>query len=100
MNCSAPTSSCMHTKHSIVVLSNYNCFSAAHVMYECGMRLETELFTIDGIKRQAKSFLACLNCLKLVSCFLVSTWNAYHQVKIEVCEKVIAPKIVSFFLCR
>ena len=36
-------------------------------MYECGMRLGTELFNHEGLKRQAKSFLACINCLKLVN---------------------------------
>ena len=40
---------------------------AAHVMYECGMRLGTEVFNLDGLKRQAKCYLACINALKLVS---------------------------------
>ena len=35
-------------------------------MYECGLRLGTEMFTAEGLRRQAKSYLACLNCLKLV----------------------------------
>ncbi len=35
-------------------------------MYECGMRLGTEVFTPEGLQRQAKCYLACLNCLKLV----------------------------------
>ena len=35
-------------------------------MYECGMRLGTEVFSVDGLKQQAKCYLACLNCLKLV----------------------------------
>ena len=48
-----------------VMKENYR--KAAHVMYECGMRLGTELFTLEGLKRQAKCYLACLNCLKLVS---------------------------------
>jgi len=47
-----------------VMKENYR--KAAHVMYECGMRLGTELFTLEGLKRQAKCYLACLNCLKLV----------------------------------
>jgi hypothetical protein len=36
-------------------------------MYECGMRLGTEVFNLDGLKRQAKCYLACINSLKLVS---------------------------------
>ena len=42
-------------------------FIAAQVMYECGMRLGTELFTPVGLKRQAQCYLACLNCLNLVN---------------------------------
>ncbi len=36
-------------------------------MYECGMRLGTEVFTPQGLEKQAKCYLACLNCLKLVN---------------------------------
>ena len=35
-------------------------------MYECGMRLGTEVFNLEGLKRQAKCYLACINALKLV----------------------------------
>ena len=48
-----------------VMKENYR--KAAHVMYECGMRLGTELFTLEGLKKQAKCYLSCLNCLKLVN---------------------------------
>jgi len=44
-----------------------NFRKAALVMYECGMRLSTEVFTPEGLARQAKCYLAALNCLKLVS---------------------------------
>jgi len=47
-----------------VTKENYR--KAAHVMYECGMRLGNELCTLEGLKRQAKAYLACINCLKLV----------------------------------
>lgn len=47
-------------------ISKENYRKAAHVMYECGMRLGTEVFTHDGLKRQAKCYLACINALKLV----------------------------------
>ena len=47
-----------------VTKENYR--KAAHVMYECGMRLGNELCTLEGLKRQAKAYLASINCLKLV----------------------------------
>eukprot|EP00095_Tigriopus_kingsejongensis_P000570 snap_masked-scaffold372_size192401-processed-gene-0.15 protein:Tk00570 transcript:snap_masked-scaffold372_size192401-processed-gene-0.15-mRNA-1 annotation:"nuclear pore complex protein nup160-like protein" len=48
-----------------VMKENYR--KAAVVMYEYGMRLGTEMFNLEGLKRQAQAYLACLNCLKLVS---------------------------------
>ncbi len=48
-----------------VMKENYR--KAAHVMFECGMRLGTEMFNVAGLKRQAKCYLACLNCLNLVN---------------------------------
>lgn len=50
----------------IVRIVFVSSFSAAHVMYECGMRLGTEVFNKEGLKRQAKCYLACINALKLV----------------------------------
>ena len=47
-----------------VTKENYR--KAAHVMYECGMRLENELCNQEGLQRQAKAYLSCINCLKLV----------------------------------
>ncbi len=47
-----------------IMKENYR--KAALVMYECGMRLGTEVFTPEGLQKQAKCYLACLNCLKLV----------------------------------
>jgi len=39
---------------------------ASHVMYECALRLGTESFSLEGLQRQAKCYLACINALKLV----------------------------------
>ena len=49
----------------------YGLILAAHVMYECGMRLGIEVFNLDGLKKQAKCYLACINALKLVSCIVL-----------------------------
>ena len=35
-------------------------------MYECALRLGTEAFSPAGLRRQAQSYLACINALKLV----------------------------------
>lgn len=48
-------------------IAKENYRKAAHVMYECGMRLNTEVFNLDGLKRQAKCYLSCINALKLVN---------------------------------
>ena len=48
-------------------VSKDNYRKAAHVMFECGMRLATEVFNAEGLKRQAKCYLACLNSLSLVN---------------------------------
>ena len=44
-----------------------NYRKAAHVMYECGNRLGLELSSLQGVKKQAQSYLACINSLKLVN---------------------------------
>jgi hypothetical protein len=41
-------------------------------MYECALRLGTEAFSLEGLQRQAKCYLACINALNLVS-FIVFT---------------------------
>ena len=48
-----------------VMKENYR--KAAHVMYEAGARLGLELTSLVGLKKQAQSYLACINSLKLVS---------------------------------
>ncbi len=56
------------TSLAAVVVSRFSLtLLAALVMYECGMRLGTEVFTAEGLQKQAKCYLACLNCLKLVN---------------------------------
>jgi len=48
-----------------VMKENYR--KAAHVMYECGARLGLELNSLTGLKKQAQSYLACINSLRLVN---------------------------------
>jgi len=48
-----------------VLKENYR--KAAHVMYECGARLGLELNSLTGLKKQAQSYLACINSLRLVN---------------------------------
>eukprot|EP00096_Caligus_rogercresseyi_P011692 TRINITY_DN4693_c0_g1_i1.p1 TRINITY_DN4693_c0_g1~~TRINITY_DN4693_c0_g1_i1.p1 ORF type:complete len:726 (-),score=219.36 TRINITY_DN4693_c0_g1_i1:66-2243(-) len=48
-----------------VMKDNYR--KAAYVMYECGMRLGTEVFTKNGLKKQIQCYLSSINCLKLVN---------------------------------
>ena len=48
-----------------IMKENYR--KAAHVMYECGSRLGMELTSLLGLKKQAQSYLACINSLKLVN---------------------------------
>ena len=48
-----------------IMKENYR--KAAHVMYEAGARLGLELTSLVGLKKQAQSYLACINSLKLVS---------------------------------
>ena len=36
-------------------------------MYECGARLGLELNSLQGLKKQAQSYLACINSLRLVN---------------------------------
>jgi len=48
-----------------IMKENYR--KGAHVMYECGTRLGTELCTLAGLKKQVQSYLAAINSLKLVS---------------------------------
>ena len=48
-----------------IMKENYR--KAAHVMYECGARLGLELNSVQGVKKQAQSYLACINSLRLVN---------------------------------
>jgi len=48
-----------------IMKENYR--KAAHVMYECGARLGLELNSLQGLKKQAQSYLACINSLRLVN---------------------------------
>jgi len=48
-----------------ILKENYR--KAAHVMYECGARLGLELNNLSGLKKQAQSYLACINSIKLVN---------------------------------
>ena len=48
-----------------IMKENYR--KAAHVMYECGSRLGLELNSLQGLKKQAQSYLACINSLRLVN---------------------------------
>ena len=48
-----------------IMKENYR--KAAHVMYECGARLGLELSSVQGLRKQAQSYLACINSLKLVN---------------------------------
>ena len=49
-----------------MIKENYR--KGAHVMYECGTRLGTELCTLAArLKKQVQSYLAAINSLKLVS---------------------------------
>lgn len=41
--------------------------SAAYVMYECAMRISTEMVSMRGLQQQVRCYLACLNALKLVN---------------------------------
>ena len=48
-------------------IAKENYRKAAHVMYECGSRLGLELNNLQGLKKQAQSYLACINSLRLVN---------------------------------
>ncbi|XP_069941097.1 nuclear pore complex protein Nup160-like isoform X2 [Cherax quadricarinatus] len=45
-------------------ISKHNYKKAAYVMYECALRLNVEGVGENGLRQQAKCYLACLNCLR------------------------------------
>ena len=48
-------------------VSKENYRKAAYVMYECAMRVGTEMVSLSGLKQQVKCYLATLNALRLVN---------------------------------
>ena len=48
-------------------VSKENFRKAAYVMYECAMRISTEMVSTAGLQQQVKCYLACLNALRLVN---------------------------------
>ena len=55
-------------------------------MYECGCRVSCELVGLIGLQRQAKCYLAAINCLKLVDpkySWIVQPGENVIQVKIK-----------------
>ncbi|KAM8939771.1 nuclear pore complex protein Nup160 [Pelodytes ibericus] len=47
-------------------IHRHNYRKAGTVMFEYGMRLGREVRTLDGLEKQVHSYLACLNCLRLI----------------------------------
>ncbi|CAH2326036.1 Hypothetical predicted protein [Pelobates cultripes] len=47
-------------------IHRHNYRKAGTIMFEYGMRLGREVRTLEGLQEQVNSYLACLNCLRLI----------------------------------
>ena len=70
-----------------------NYRKAAYVMYECAMRVGTEMVSLSGLKQQLKCYLATLNALRLVNPDYA--WIVKPVLKVIDCHQPNVPPGVS-----
>ena len=75
----------------MVPKENYR--KAAYVMYECAMRVGTEMVSLSGLKQQLKCYLATLNALRLVNPDYA--WIVKPVLKVIDCHQPNVPPGVS-----